>query len=254
MAAIISCRTTMFGPVETAFEYFPQAEMFHAECPPAPGGDYPAMAAKAKAHGVIIASLATGLHLDTDEQAAAFRPMIDGAALIGVPKIFVSAKASSAELFEPALARLGELAHYAASKGVTICMETRPPFAENGDKARLVIERIGSPALRFNFDTADIYYYNEGCDAVVEVRKVADLVGSVHLKDTDGGYKSPNFPPVGQGMVDFPAIFAVLTKAGFQGPYTLEIEGAHVDKLDPAGRLQFLKDCVAYLRRVGVMA
>ena len=27
MAAIISCRTTMFGPVETAFEYFPQAEM-----------------------------------------------------------------------------------------------------------------------------------------------------------------------------------------------------------------------------------
>lgn len=254
MAAIISCRTGMFGSVDAAFEFFPQADMFHAECPPAPGGDYPAMAAKARARGVTIASLSTGLHLDTDEQAAAFRPVIEGAASIGVPKIFVSAKASSADLFEPALARLGELACYAAKQGVTICMETHPPFAENGDKARLVIERIGSPGLRFNFDTANIYYYNENCDSVAEVRKVADLVGSVHLKDTDGGYKSPNFPPVGQGIVDFPAIFAVLSAAGFQGPYTLEIEGAHVDKLDPAGRLQFLKDCVAYLRRVGVMA
>ena len=233
MAAIISCRTAMFGDVDLAFECFPQADMFHAECPPAPGGDYRAMAAKAKARGVTIESLSTALHLDTDEQAAAFRPIVDGAAEIGVPRVFVSAKASSPELFEPALARLGELTRYAEARGVTICMETHPPFAENGDKARLVIERIGSPSLRFNFDTANIYYYNEGCDAVVEVRKVADLVVSVHLKDTDGGYKSPNFPPVGQGIVDFPAIFAVLQEAGFGGPYTLEIEGAHVSKLDP---------------------
>jgi sugar phosphate isomerase/epimerase len=254
MAAMISCRTGMFGDLETAFEQFPKADMFYAECPPAPGGDYPAMAALAKAHGVTIASLATGLHLDTDEQAAAFRPVIDGAAEIGVPKIFVSAKASEAGKFEEALGRLGELAKYAAGKGVTICMETHPPFAENGDKARLVIESIGSAGLRFNFDTANIYYYNENCDSVAEVKKVADLVGSVHLKDTDGGYKSPNFPPVGQGIVDFPAIFEVLAAVGFQGPYTLEIEGAHVSKLDTAGRLQFLKDCVAYLRSVGVMS
>jgi sugar phosphate isomerase/epimerase len=253
MAAMISCRTGMFGNVETAFEYFPKADVFYAECPPAPGGDYPAMAAKAKANGVTIASLSTQLHLDTDEQAEAFRPVIDGAAEIGVPKIFVSAKASSEELFDEALERLGGLAKYAASKDVAICMETHPPFAENGDKARLVIERVGSPGLRFNFDTANIYYYNEGCDSVAEVRKVAELVGSVHLKDTDGGYKSPNFPPVGQGIVDFPAIFAVLEDVGFQGPYTLEIEGAHVSKLDTEGRLQFLKDCVAYLRSVGVM-
>lgn len=253
MVAKISCRTSMFGNLDTAFQNFPLAGVFLAECPPAPQGDYPVMAAKAKANGVTIASLSTGLHLDTDEQAAAFLPLIEGAAQIGVPRIFASCKASSAELFEPALARLGELARKAAAKGVAICMETHPPFAENGDKGRLVIERIASPGLRFNFDTANIYYYNEGCDAVAEVRKIADLVGSVHLKDTDGGYKSPNFPPVGQGIVDFPAIFAVLEGSGFQGPYTFEIEGAHVDKLDPAGRLQFLKDCMAYLQRIGVV-
>jgi hypothetical protein len=66
-------------------------------------------------------------------------------------------------------------------------------------------------------------------------------VGSVHLKDHDGGYHSPN-SPVGWAWWDFPAIFAVLTMAGFRGPTPSKSRAPNVDNSirRPSA---ILKDC-----------
>lgn len=253
MANIISCRTGVLGSVDTAFQRFPDAGVLHAEVAPPADGDYETLAAKARQHGVTIATLATQLNLETDEATAAFRAVIDGAAAIGVPKIFVSAKAGEETPRPVALGRLRDTAAYATERTVTVCLETHPPFGTNGDIARATITEVGHPGLRYNFDTANVYYYNEGTDTIAELRKVVDLVGSVHLKDTDGGFRSGNFPPVGQGVVDFPGVFEMLSAKGFVGPYTLEIEGALVRDLDEDGRVAFLLDCVNYLRSIGAM-
>lgn len=251
MANVIACRTGMFGSAEEAFRRFPEAGLFHAEAPPPGDGDYEALASSAAAAGVTISTLATGLALDTDETAAAFNAVIDGAAAIGVPKIFVSAKAGEGVSDDESLARLRGTANYAEVRGITICMETHPPFGTNGDLARATIEAVGSEGLRFNFDTANVYYYNEGTDTMAELRKVAGLVAAVHLKDTDGGFKSGNFPEVGTGVVDFPGVFELLGTLGFSGPYTLEVEGALVRDLDHDQRLAFLGRCMDYLRSIG---
>jgi sugar phosphate isomerase/epimerase len=132
-------------------------------------------------------------------------------------------------------------------------METHPPLGENGDKAKKTLDAVDHPGLRFNFDTANVYYYNEGTDTITELKKVAQYVASVHLKDTDGGFKSPNFPPLGQGIVDFKGVFDVLRDVNFEGPYTLEIEGANVSGLDAQGRLEFLRTCVAFLHDMGAV-
>jgi len=253
MANTISCRTGMFGDVETAFKRFPEADILHAEVPPPPDGDYQALAGKASAAGVTIATLATQLSLETDETAQQFHGVIDGAAAIGVARIFVSAKAPEDAPRDTVMGRLRNTADYAHGNGVTICMETHPPLGVNGDVARDTITTVGSPGLRFNLDTANVYYYNEGADTITELQKVIELVAAVHLKDTDGGFRSPNFPPVGDGVVDFPTVFKLLGEHGFTGPYTLEVEGANVSGCDEAGRVEFLRKCVAYLREIGAM-
>jgi sugar phosphate isomerase/epimerase len=253
MGNVISCRTGVFDTLQAAFENFPKAGVYHAEVPPAPGGDYRAMADLARRHGVTIATVATHVVLDSEATMGEFLPVIDGTRSIGVPKIFVSAQANPQVPWETVVVRLRQLAEYARQRQVTLCMETHPPFGANGDMARKTLAGVGHPGLRFNFDTANIYYYNRGTDTVTELKKVAEFVASVHLKDTDGGFQSPIFPPIGEGVVDFRGVFRILGEVGFTGPYTLEIEGENVARLDAAGRQEFLRKCVAYLHRVGAM-
>jgi len=254
MGNIISCRTGVFDTLQVAFESFPRAGVVHAEVPPAPGGDYRAMAELAARHGVTIATIATHVSLDSEATCAELLPVIDGAHRIGVPRIFVSVQAGPDVPWSAVVGRLRQLAEYAHQRQVILCMETHPRLGTNGDVARKTLTAVGHPGLRFNFDTGNIYYYNEGTDTVTELKKVAEFVASVHLKDTDGGFKSPIFPPIGQGVVDFQGVFRVLAEVGFTGPYTLEIEGDNVTALDAAGRQEFLRACVAYLHQVGAMA
>lgn len=253
MGNIISCRTGVFGSTEQAFRNFPEAGVFHAEAPPPADGDYQALAALAKSCGVSIASLATQLNVESEETMAPLFKVINGASLIGVPKIFVSAKTGERTAWETTTRRLRHIAEYASARDVVVCMETHPPLGENGDKALRTLSAVGHEGLRLNFDTANIYYYNEGTNTLDELRKVADYVGSVHLKDTDGGFKSAKFPPLGQGVVDFAGVFRILDRVGFTGPYTLEIEGDNVAKLDEEGRRDFLRQCVAFLKANGAM-
>ena len=254
MANLISCRVGIFGGTDGAFARFPEAGILHAEVPPPGDGDHAGLAEKAAKAGVSIATLATQLVLDTDESTADFRQIIDGAAAINVGKIFVSAKAEDTLARETVIGRFRETAVYAAARGVTICMETHPPFGTNADVARATLSEVDHAGLRYNFDTANVYYYNEGTDTIAELRKVCDLVAAVHLKDTDGGYRSGNFPALGTGVVDFPTVFALMGASGFTGPYTLEVEGALVRGCDEEQRLVFLKQCVKYLREIGAMA
>lgn len=254
MSNIISCRVGVLGGTDEALKHFPEAGVRFAEVPPPADGDYGMLARKAADAGVTIATLATQLRLESDDAAAALDPVIAGAGEIGVPKIFISAQAPEETSWEDAIARMRRTAEFAERNGVIICMETHPRFGTNADVARKTIEAVDSPAFRYNFDTANIYYYNEGVDTPTELAKVSDLVASVHLKDTDGGFHSGNFPVLGQGVVDFPAVFRILGEAGFTGPYTMEIEGGKVSGLSADQRLQFLKDCVAHLLDIGAMA
>ncbi len=253
MSNIISCRVQVFGSVEEALSRFPEAGVRFAEAPPPQDGDYSALAKKAADAGVTLATLATQFHLESDEAAAKLEAVIAGAGEIGVPKIFVSAQAPAETPWDGVIQRMRRAAEFAARHGVVICMETHPRFGTNAEVARKTIEAVDHPSFRYNFDTANIYYYNEGADTPTELAKAADLVASVHLKDTDGGYHSGNFPVLGQGVVDFPAVFRILGQTGFTGPYTMEIEGGRVQGLSSDERLDFLKQCVAYLRGIGVM-
>jgi sugar phosphate isomerase/epimerase len=46
----------------------------------------------------------------------------------------------------------------------------------------------------------------------------------VHLKDTVGGKGVWNFPALGTGTVDFARVLEILDRAGYSGPYSVELE------------------------------
>jgi inosose dehydratase len=121
------------------------------------------------------------------------------------------------------LRRLGDLA---ADLGMLLTLETHKGPTQNAAAMLELMAELDHPAIRLNFDTGNIAYYNRGADPVAELERVKALVGSVHLKDNRGGFEDWYFPALGDGgAVDFRRVREVLDGVGFAGPYTIEIEG-----------------------------
>ena len=121
------------------------------------------------------------------------------------------------------LRRLGDLAD---ELGIDLALETHKGPTQNADAMLALMAEVDHPAVRLNFDTGNIAYYNRGADPVGELEQVKHLVRSVHLKDNRGGFEDWYFPALGDGgAVDFRRVREILDGVGFAGPYTIEIEG-----------------------------
>jgi len=91
---------------------------------------------------------------------------------------------------------------------------------------RRVIEDIGLDNVGVNLDPANLLMYGKGnpCDAMGVFGK---YVMGVHCKDgmypTDGHMLGEEMP-VGEGLVNFPKLIALLKETGYSGDYTIERE------------------------------
>jgi L-ribulose-5-phosphate 3-epimerase len=121
------------------------------------------------------------------------------------------------------LGNIGTLADAAQAAGITIALEIHGDLMASGEKSRPLLERIGHPSIKVNYDTANVEYY-AGVSAADDIATIADMVGHVHLKDARGGQGSWDFPAIGEGHVDFEKVLSVLRDAGYDGPYSVEIE------------------------------
>ncbi|MCY4071576.1 MAG: sugar phosphate isomerase/epimerase [Chloroflexi bacterium] len=128
-------------------------------------------------------------------------------------------------------------AAYAKGLGVTLALENHGRFAGRSDQLYDIIEGVGSPALRVNLDTGN--FLPVGQDPLEAARDLADLIALVHLKDMrraaadepghvvadlDGGLLTGSV--IGEGLVDLPAMIALLDEIGYSGWLSLEYEGA----------------------------
>jgi sugar phosphate isomerase/epimerase len=155
------------------------------------------------------------------------------------------------------LHKLGDIAE---SYGTYISMETHPPYCMNAKQMVQTMKGTDHPCVRINFDTANIYYYNqlkpgEGID---QMQEVIDYIGSFHLKESNGKPKDWFFPALGHpgGIVDFKRIFEIMDARSFDKYYTLEIEG--IGSEDQKGLTldlakQRIIDSVNYLKKIGAM-
>ena len=121
---------------------------------------------------------------------------------------------------------LREIGDHAGQLGITYCFETHPGVCQNADGMLETMSALAHDALRLNFDTGNVLYYNQGADVIESLRRVVSFVAHVHLKDSGGTFEEWNFPALGAGgAVEFRLVREVLDEAGFSGPCSLEIEG-----------------------------
>jgi inosose dehydratase len=119
--------------------------------------------------------------------------------------------------------RLGDVA---GGLGVTLALETHKGPTQNAAAMLSLMEEVAHPRVRLNFDTGNIAYYNRDANPCDELEQVKHLVHNVHLKDNRGGFEDWYFPALGDGgAVDFRRVREILDSVGFNGPYTIEIEG-----------------------------
>ncbi len=99
---------------------------------------------------------------------------------------------------------------------------------ENHDGASLrpevcreILERVGRPNIRMNFDP--INFERAGVNALAALEVVRPFVGHVHLKGLERG----EYCEFGMGDVDLTPVLRSLTGHGYQGAFTVEYEGTH---------------------------
>ena len=253
MENLLACRPSSYGRYrELAFEYLPKAGITHVEVPaPDPDG-IDELKDKLSQSGLEASSLETSCDLSKAEEVKRLLEVFDTARKMDVGIVFCSTKSGGLPK-EEVYRSLASIGDRARELDVVLSMETHPDLCENGDKMLATMRGVDHPNVRINFDTANIYYYNEGVDAVVELEKIRSYVASVHLKDTNGKPKTWYFPTLGEGVVDFPKVFQLLNEVGFHGPFTLEMEGIQGENLSFEETHQRIVDSVNYLRSIGVI-
>ena len=118
----------------------------------------------------------------------------------------------------------------------------------------------GHPAFGFNYDPSHLAY--QGVDYVDFIRRFADRIHHVHMKDVwwstrpvaagvFGGHTAFgdsrrywDFRSPGRGRVDFEAVIRALNLAGYRGPLSVEWEDAGMDREHGAA------EACAFVRRL----
>ena len=141
------------------------------------------------------------------------------------------------------------IAAQAARQDVVIAIENHIDLL--ADEVVELIETIDSPWLRVCFDTANNLRMLE--DPIEVARKLIPYASATHIKDVVAHKGDPRtfafWPsvPLGQGVIDLPAILAMLNKHKYAGLLALEI-----DYLAPAyvaaGEDAAVKDSIDWLR------
>lgn len=121
------------------------------------------------------------------------------------------------------LERLRAIVDRFADCGVRVGFETGQ---ETADTLADALDELDRPAAGVNFDPANMVLYGVG-DPVAGLRKLAPRVVQIHVKDavatkTQGTWGTE--VPVGDGDVDYPALFEVVTEARLECDFMIERE------------------------------
>lgn len=115
--------------------------------------------------------------------------------------------------------------------GLKLAMENHFDFT--CDEMLEMFETMDSPCFGMTFDTGNAYRY--GDEPVEAAKKLARYIHAIHFKDVAplaGGNPDDWFyhacTPIGQGVLDVPALVGTLEEAGYDGLYAIEF-----DYLDP---------------------
>lgn len=143
--------------------------------------------------------------------------------------------------FDELAARWRPLLDHAEACGVDVCFELHPgEDLHDGASFEMFLERVDHhPRARILYDPS--HFVLQGLDYLDHIDRYHERIGMFHVKDAEfrpdgrqgvyGGYQSwidraGRFRSLGDGQVDFKAVFSKLTQYGFRGWAVVEWECA----------------------------
>jgi len=212
--------------------------------------DMDGLAERVSQSGLFIASIAGHVDLAfpllgkgpdvAEEGFARLRSRIDLASHLGVPIVNTGlgvAHDDGDDELDAFYRRFDSLLAYAEERNVKIGLESHAGLTETAAASLALCRRMGRPSLGINYDAANVRFY-AGADPVADLEACADELPDylihAHIKDHAGGKGDWDFPPLGQGNIDFARLAAIFRRIGFRGPYSLEIEFKGPDSTDPS--------------------
>jgi sugar phosphate isomerase/epimerase len=134
-------------------------------------------------------------------------------------------------LRETVAENFGELARYAAGRGVVVALEPHVGQAfDLPEKVAWLVERVASPHFRLNLDNS--HFEVMGRDLEEYIPLLAPLAVHTHVKDQRGRWREHQFLVPGEGDFDYARYFAAMAQAGYQGSITVEISKQVQDRPD----------------------
>lgn len=144
------------------------------------------------------------------------------------------------------LKQVEKFAKTAKSFGITTCLHPHHnTWVMLEEEIDYMLQNTDPKLLSFAPDTAHLIV--GGCDPVDVIKRYADRVDFIHLKDftigkdvgsqgfADAGVEVySNFAELGTGTVDFKGVFDVLKQAGYDGYYCIELDKAPISNIQSA--------------------
>lgn len=195
---------------------------FHFRCDRAKEEDFRKLRQELAHFGLSVLSLSAHSNLATEEGCAYLVSALRCARELGAR--VVNTGTVDREEDENLLKKYLEwLSREAERCDVFLALEVHGDVFSSGRRLRELLEEVQLPHVGINYDTGNALFYGN-------VRPEEDLqaclpwIVHMHLKDKRGGYRVWDFPPLGDGMVDFPTIFRILQEGEKDIPLSVEIE------------------------------
>lgn len=122
--------------------------------------------------------------------------------------------------FEQSMKTWPPFVRMAERLGVVIAVEN--VFERTPDTLKRLVEEIGSPNLRLCIDAGHLNSFARA-DMTEWIREVGHLIAEVHLHDNSGSHDE--HLPLGEGSIDFPLFFKLLSQYAKDPVYTIEPHG-----------------------------
>ncbi len=120
------------------------------------------------------------------------------------------------------LDRTKELVDYASTKGVIIAMEPHVFMTlDTPDKVLWLLEKIGSPHFKINFDISHFDVLGMSIEETVPL--LAPHSAHTHVKDQKGRLPDHEFLIPGEGDFDYVSYLRAMQSAGYDGFITVEV-------------------------------
>lgn len=110
---------------------------------------------------------------------------------------------------------------HAEDADIVITLKPHGGNSATGPILKQTIDDVGSSHFQASVDAGNVRFY-EGIDPVADVDPILPHARTMCLKDHSGARGNANFPIIGDGGVDHPALLAKLNAVGFDGPMMIE--------------------------------